>query len=78
MKTGDSLLISVDECATRLGINRRTVTALVMSGQWLGARKAGERYIISRAAFERHYLDGIVAEAETERHPFLRRIDLAS
>lgn len=78
MRTGDSLLISVDDCAAHLGVSRNTITRLVMGGEWLGARKAGERYIISRAAFERHYLDGIVAEAETERHPFLRRIDLAS
>lgn len=73
-----SLLMTVGECATALGVSEETITALVDSGRWIGSHKAGRKYVISRAAFNRLYRDGIVAEPEQQRHPFLRRIDLAS
>ena len=72
LRTGESLLMTVEECASLLKCSDVTVTELVKSGQWIGARKSGNRYIISRAAFERLYLDGVWhSENEPRRNPLL-------
>lgn len=78
MRTGESLLMTVEEAAKLLDVSPRTITGLVLTGQWIGSRKVGSRYVIGRAAFERHYLDGIVTEVQPQRSPFLRTIKAAS
>lgn len=75
-RTGDTLLMSVAECAKHLGCSDHSVYALVDSGEWIGARRAGTKPVISRAAFERLYLDGVWHSDEAPaRTPFLRRIE---
>ena len=69
------LLITSQECADALGVSRRTIVALVESGEWIGARKIGERCIISRAAFTRLYIDGVWhADEATKPIPYLQRV----
>jgi len=73
------LLISVDECADALDVSPATVRSLVTAGDWIGSRKVGSSYVISRAAFDRLYRDGVWhSDAEPPRNPFLRRVEIAS
>lgn len=68
-------LISVQECAEHLECSEETILALVDSGTWIGAQRAGRMPVISRAAFDRLYRDGVWHSDETlARHPFLRKV----
>lgn len=76
-RTGDSLLMTVEECARHLKLSEVTVTELVKSGEWIGSRKVVSRYVISRAAFERLYFDGVWhSDEQPKRNPLL--VDMTS
>lgn len=68
-----SRLISLEDAAKAYGVGRETMRQLVTDGFFPFAHKAGGRYVIERAPFERHLADPCRTWA-APRHPFLRSV----
>ncbi len=71
MATSD-LLITPREVAALLRCDREKVYTLVAEG-WLGSRRVGKRYIISRAAVMRWLVEGVVDAPPATAPPRVRR-----
>jgi len=67
-----TLLISVDEAADALEVSPQTIRNMVASGSWIGSQYVGGKYVISRAAFNRLYDDGVWHSDETPRNPLIQ------